>query len=146
MPRVVQPLHHGNAMLRFLRALLAGGAATAVDLATLAVLVSLFHLDPRVANVPALVAGGAVQFFANRGFVFRADKEGLARQALLFVIVETVALALNGVLYDGAMRLVPPQPGLYALVRLATSNLVFVSWSYPLWRFVFRTPAPRHAV
>lgn len=133
-------------MLRFLRALVAGGAATAVDLATLALLVSVLDLDPRVANVPALMAGGAVQFLANRRFVFRAQGGGLARQAALFVVVETVALALNGVLYDAAMRLVPPQPGLYALVRLATSNVVFLAWSYPLWRFVFRTPTPRHAV
>ncbi len=133
-------------MLRFLRALVAGGAATAVDLATLAVLVSLLHLDPRIANVPALVAGGTVQFFANRSFVFRADRQGLARQAILFLVVETVALVLNGLLYDAAMRLVPAQAGLYALVRLATSNVVFVAWSYPLWRFVFRMPSPRHAV
>lgn len=133
-------------MLRFLRALLAGAAATLVDLAVLAVLVSVFGLDPRTANVPALLAGGAAQFFANRGFVFRATGGGLARQALSFALVEGVALALNGVLFDASIRLVPPAPFAYAIVRLVTSHVVFVAWSFPLWRFVFRRPSPAHAV
>jgi putative flippase GtrA len=123
-------------MLRFVRSLLAGGLATAADLATLFVLVSLLHLPPREANVPALLAGAAVQFFANRHFVFRARDGSLARQAMLFVVVETMALLLNGILYDRAMRLVAP--ALYAVVRLVTSNVVYVGFSYPLWRFVFR--------
>ena len=133
-------------MLRFLRALFAGGAATATDLAILSVLVSLLHVDPRAANVPALVAGGVVQFFANRRFVFRADGRGLARQASLFVVVETIALALNGLLFEHAMRLLPAQAGLYALVRIVTSHLVFVTWSYPLWHLVFRVPRTDRAV
>ena len=133
-------------MLRYLRALLAGAAATTTDLATLAVLVSLLHVDPRVANVPALVAGGVVQFFANRRFVFRSDGRGLARQAALFVVVEAIALALSGLLYEHAMRLLPSQPGLYLLVRIVTSHVVFVTWSYPLWHFVFRVPRTDPAV
>ncbi|AKU97057.1 hypothetical protein AKJ09_03721 [Labilithrix luteola] len=43
--------------LRFLRATLAGGAATLADLLVLAVLVSGFGLSARIANVPALLAG-----------------------------------------------------------------------------------------
>src|SRR6476661_5965847 len=124
-------------MLRFLRSLLAGGVATFADLATLFVLVSLLHVEPRAANVPALVVGGAVQFFANRHFVFDAKAGALARQAILFLIVESIALLLNGLLFDRAMHLL--SEGLYAPARLVTSNLVFVFFSYPLWRFVFRT-------
>ena len=124
-------------MLRFLRSLLAGGLATAVDLGTLALFVSVLHVAPRDANVPALLAGAAVQFFANRHFVFRAREGSIAKQALLFFVVEAGALLLNGLLYDQAMRLVPES--LYAVVRLVTSNLVYVAFSYPLWRFVFRT-------
>jgi putative flippase GtrA len=124
-------------MLRFLRSLLAGGVATLADLATLFVLVSLLHLAPREANVPSLLAGAAVQFFANRHFVFRAKEGSIAKQALLFFVVEAAALLLNGVLYDHAMRIVAPS--LYAIARLVTSNVVYVFFSYPLWRFVFRT-------
>jgi putative flippase GtrA len=136
-------------MLRFLRAALAGGAATLVDLAVLALLVSGFGFAPRVANVPALVAGGIVNFLGNRHFAFRAGHGPLVKQAVGYSVVEVVALALNGVLFDLAMvmlRGLPHAPALaYAGVRLVTSHLVFLAWSYPLWRLVFRTPAPATA-
>ena len=128
-------------MLRFLRAVLAGSAATLADLAVLAILVSGLHLDPRVANVPALVAGGVVNFLGNRHFAFRATEGSLVKQAVGYGAVELVALGLNGVLYDIAMQALHGHPGWYAPVRLVTSHLVFLAWSYPLWRLVFRTPA-----
>jgi putative flippase GtrA len=129
-------------MLRFLRAVVAGSAATLADLAVLAFLVSGLHLDPRTANVPALIAGGVVNFLGNRHFAFRAAHGSLAKQAVGYGAVELVALGLNGVLFDVAMQLLPGHPGWYAPVRLVTSHLVFLAWSYPLWRLVFRTPAP----
>ena len=33
-------------------------------------------------------------------------------------------------------------PHLYWLVRLATSHAVFLAWSFPLWRRVFRVSSP----
>jgi len=117
------------------RSLLAGAAATVADLAALAFLVSVAGVDPRVASLPALVAGGAVQFFGNRRYVFRAEDGSLPRQVILFLLVEAIALGLNGLFYDGAMRAVSPH--LYLAARLVTSNLVYVAWSYPMWHFVF---------
>jgi putative flippase GtrA len=133
--------------LRIVRALLAGGAATLADLAVLALLVSLVGLAPRVASIPALVIGGAVNFAGNRHFAFRATRGSLARQAVLYTIVELAALAANGILFDVVMRLLPP--GLawaYVPVRLVTSHVVFLAWSYPLWRLVFRVPRAAQAV
>ncbi len=129
-------------LFRFLRSLLAGGAATLVDLGVLAILVSGFGLSPRIANVPALVAGGVVAFFGNRHFAFRATGGKVSEQAALFAVVEIIALALNGLLFDAAVRALPGHTDLYALVRLVTSHVVFVAWSYPLWRLVFRPRAP----
>jgi putative flippase GtrA len=125
---------------RIVRSFLAGGAATFTDLAVMAVLVSGFGLSPRLANVPALIAGGVVNFLANRHFAFRAARGSLVKQAALYTLVELVALALNGVLFDVAMRLPFVVPGWYVPVRLVTSHIVFLGWSYPLWRFVFKTP------
>jgi len=124
--------------MRILRSFVAGGAATLVDLAVLAALVSGLGLDPRQANVPALVAGGVVNFFGNRHFAFRAGDGHLAKQAVGYGVVEMVALALNGLLFELVMRALPGHPGWYAPVRLVTSHVVFLAWSYPLWRFVFR--------
>lgn len=127
-------------VLQLLRAGLAGIAATGADLATLALLVSVLHVDPRAASVPALVVGGVVNFVGNRHFAFRATEGHVARQAAGYTAVEVVALALNGLLYDTVLRLVPGARSAYALVRLVTSHAVFLGWSYPLWRRVFALP------
>lgn len=129
-------------MLRFLRAVIAGSAATLADLAVLSLLVSGLHFDPRAANVPALAFGGVVNFLGNRHFAFRARDGSLAKQAAGYGAVELVALGLNGVLFDLAMRLLHGHAGWYAPARLVTSHLVFLLWSYPLWRLVFRTGDP----
>lgn len=126
---------------QLLRAGVAGAAATAADLATLAVLVSALHVDARAASLPALVVGGVVNFVGNRHFAFRARSGRLARQAAGYAAVEIVALALNGLLYDAALRALPGAANVYWLVRLATSHAVFVGWSYPLWRKVFAVRA-----
>ena len=132
---------------RLLRAGLAGAAATLVDLLVLLLLVSGLHLPPRVANLPALIAGGVMNFVGNRHFAFRAADGSLARQAVLYTLVEVVALALNGVLFDLVLRAYPGAAHAYWLVRLATSHLVFLCWSYPLWNRVFSPslggPEPR---
>jgi putative flippase GtrA len=130
-------------LVTLLRAGIAGIAATASDLATLAVLVSVFHVDPRLANVPALLVGGVVNFLGNRYFAFRAHHGHAGKQAAGYTAVELVALALNGVLYDTVLRLVPGARPVYWLVRIATSHAVFLGWSYPLWRRVFAVPPRR---
>ena len=126
-------------ILELLRAGAAGVFATLVDLGVLTLLVSVFHWDPRSASVPALLAGGVANFVGNRHFAFRASDGSLARQALGYTLVELVALALNGVLYDTVLRTAPVTASAYWAVRLVTSHLVFLCWSYPLWRRVFST-------
>lgn len=114
--------------------------ATLVDLGVLALLVSVLHWDARAASIPALLAGGVANFLGNRHFAFRAGRGSLAKQAAGYAAVELVALALNGVLYDFVLRLVPVAAHAYWVVRLVTSHVVFLAWSYPLWRRVFGVP------
>jgi putative flippase GtrA len=127
-------------LARFLRAGIAGAAATLVDVGTLAILVTGFHMGARAASLPALIAGGLANFLGNRHFAFRAasaNHGSLARQAVLYTLVEIFALAANALLYDTVLRTWPQTAQAYWLVRLATSHLVFLVWSYPLWRRVF---------
>ena len=119
------------------RSLLAGGAATLADLITLAVLLA-FGVPARVASLPALLVGGVVNFHGNRSFAFRATSGSLRRQLLLYVVTEAIALALNGILYDVAIRALRPGHVGELAARLVTQNLVFVCFSYPLWRRVVR--------
>jgi len=125
-----------------MRAGAAGALATLVDLAVLTVLVSGVGVSARAASVPALVLGGVANFIGNRHFAFRATGGSLARQVVGYTVVEVIALALNGALYDTALRLFPAATGLYWMVRLITSHMVFLGWSYPLWRKVFRVREP----
>jgi putative flippase GtrA len=128
-------------VLQTLRAGAAGIVATAVDVGTLALLVSGLHSSAHVANVPALVVGGVANFVGNRYFAFRARGQ-LARHAVGYTVVELVALALNGWLFEIALRLFPHATHAYWALRLATSHIVFLLWSYPLWCVVFKSASP----
>jgi putative flippase GtrA len=120
------------------RAGAAGIVATLVDLGVLALLVSAFHVDVRLASVPALLAGGVVNFVGNRWFAFRATSGSLVKQAAGYTVVELVALIFNALLFDVVLRVFPIVRIAYAVVRLVTSNVVFLGWSLPMWRRVFR--------
>ncbi|MGH7284128.1 MAG: GtrA family protein [Polyangiaceae bacterium] len=128
-------------MFELARSLVAGGAATLADLTVLTFCVAAIHLSPQAANVPALIAGGVVNFFGNRHFAFRAHEGSIERHVVGYTLVEVVALAMNGFLYAFVLRAVPQSAHVYWLVRLVTSHIVFLFWSYPLWRKVFRAEA-----
>lgn len=118
------------------RSMLAGGAATIVDLGTLFLLVDVLGIAPRVASVPALLLAGSVMFFGNRRFAFRATSSDPVRQLVRFAGVQAVTLALNAVLFDLAMSAVGARAPYWA-VRLLVSNAVFLTWSFPMFRRVF---------
>jgi putative flippase GtrA len=129
------------AFATWFRASIAGGIATASDLCVLFTLTAGFGLSPHVANVPALLVGGTVNFFVNRHFAFRAKAGSVKRQAALYIAVEALALLLNGFVYDLLLRVSPMAREHYGVVRVAAGAVVFLLWSYPLWRWVFKTPA-----
>jgi putative flippase GtrA len=126
----------------FARSALTGGAATLADLAVIALATGVLHASPKAANVPALLVGAVVQFFGNKHFAFRARGGDLRRQAALFVATEAVALVLNAALYHAVASFVPLVPATAVLARALTTNLVFLLWSYPVWKRVFAAPAP----
>ena len=119
----------------FARSATVGILATIVDLIMLAVLVECVGLSPAWANVPALVAGLAVQFFGNKFFAFGDRSRAYAKQGSQFVLVELGALVLSGLAFHLAVTLLSVP---YALARMACGGLVYVSYSYPLWRLIFR--------
>lgn len=125
----------------FLRSAITGGAATLADLAVVAVAVGLLHASPKAANIPALLVGAVVQFFGNRHFAFRAASGKIERQAALFAATEAVALALNAALYHAVASAIPLSTAGAVAARAVTTNAVFLLFSYPVWRRVFR-PAP----
>ncbi len=129
----------------FLRSALTGGVATLADLGVITFAVGVLHLRPTTANVPALLVGAIVQFFGNRSFAFRGQEGSLRRQAALFAITEAVTLILNGALYHAAATLFVLSTGGAVLARAITTNVVFLGWSYPVWRRVFAPAVPSAA-
>jgi putative flippase GtrA len=127
-------------LLVLAKSMVAGGAATVVDLGALAFMVSLVGISPRVASVPALVLAGTVSFLGNRHFAFRAGAGDASRQAKLFVLVHLAALAWNAILFDLAIRGLGDRVPYWAL-RMVVSNVVYLSWSFPMFRRVFRVQA-----
>jgi putative flippase GtrA len=125
----------------FARSALTGGAATLVDLGVIAFAVGVLGVSAAAANLPALLAGAAVQFAGNRHFAFRAGGGDARRQAALFALTEAVTMALNAALYHLVVTRVALGPGGAVIARAITTNLVFVLWSYPVWSRIFR-PAP----
>jgi len=113
-----------------------GIVATATDLVALAILVSGFGIDPRVASVPALALGVAIQFVGNKLFAFADPSRAWVRQGVQFLGVEAVGFVANLVLFDLALTLTHLP---YLPLRLVTTNLVYFAICLPLWSRIFRT-------
>ena len=118
-----------------LRSMAVGLIATAVDLAVLALAVSVMGWSPRVASPPALALGIAAQFIGNKWFAFGDRSRAWVRQGALFLAVEAVAFGANLALYD----LVMAHSDLpYLPVRLATTSVVYFGLCLPLWSLIFK--------
>lgn len=122
-------------ILLVLRSAGVGALATLVDLIALAVLVSGFDVSPRVASVPALALGIAVQFVGNKLFAFGDRSRRWVQQGAQFLAVEAVGFLLNLLLFDLAVTLTPLP---YLLARVLTTSVVYFAVCLPLWSRIFR--------
>lgn len=113
-----------------------GALATAVDLGALALLVSGFGLSPRLASLPALSLGIALQFVGNKLFAFADRSAGWMRQGAQFLAVEALGFLLNLLLFDFAVSFTPLP---YLAARMLSTSLVYFAVCLPLWSRIFRT-------
>jgi putative flippase GtrA len=117
--------------------MLASGAATLTDLGTLFVAVTLLGVPPRVASIPALLLAGLVNFMANRSFAFRVQAGDLRREAPRFALVQLGSIGLNALLFEVGMRALAGYAAAWWGLRLAVNGLVYLGWSFPMFRRVF---------
>ena len=115
-----------------------GVVATLVDISCLALLIGALRLDPVAANLPALLAGIAVQFIGNKWFAFENREQAWFQQGLGFAAIELGALALSAA---GFHVLVTATAISFVVARLTVSFVVYFAYSYPLWRWLFRPAA-----
>jgi len=130
-----------SVLFRLVRSGIAGLAATLCDLGVLTGLTELAGTSPRLASIPALATGGLVMFFGQKYFAFGGRGKPRPRELLEFAMVQVGGLVITGLLYDSALRLAPNLTSHYVLVRLVTTNLVWLGYSFPLWHLVFRKRA-----
>lgn len=118
-----------------LRSSAVGLLATVTDLVVLVLLVSGGGIDVRIASVPALTLGIAVQFVGNKLFAFEDRSQEWARQGAQFLLVEALGFSANLVLFD----LIVSRTHLpYLPVRLLTTSLVYFGICLPLWSRIFK--------
>lgn len=120
---------------RFLRSSFVGILATVADFAVLEICVRLLHIEPSTSKIFSFLVGLAVQFFGNRTFAFHATGGSLRRQALLFCAVESITLTLNWLLFRFLIRSLHLP---IELANLIVTFVIYVGFSYPAWRIVFR--------
>jgi putative flippase GtrA len=93
-------------------------------------------MSPRLASVPALALGIAVQFVGNKWFAFGDRTPGWLRQGAQFLGVEILGFVANLVLFDLALRFTHLP---YLPLRLLTTNLVYFAICLPLWSLIFKS-------
>lgn len=129
-------------LLRLVRSGGAGVLATAAQFGSQWLLVAFGGMGPVRADVPALVFGSVVMFLGQKYFVFdaRAAKT-LWLETVLYAIVQVVGIGLTLWLLKVCLELSPRLEPHYVLVGLVVNNLVWLFYFFPLWHFVFKSPA-----
>ena len=126
----------------FVRSVLVGLVATAVDVGALVLLIHVGGLSPAIANVPALLLGVLLQYLGNKHLAFGDRSKDHLRQGGLFALVELGAVLLNAA---GFHVLVTATPIPYGLARLLVTLAVYCAFSYPLWTRIFSGARARAA-
>ncbi len=125
-------------LFRFAKSAIVGITATLVDLGVLEILVRVFHVEAPTAKIFSFLVALTVQFFGNRTFTFHATGGSLRRQVLLFCAVESVTLFLNWLIFRFLVKTLhlPME-----VANFIVTFVVYVGFSYPAWRLVFRVHA-----
>ncbi len=120
--------------IRFTKTVMVGAIATLADLACLIALVELVGTSKDQANIFSLILGATVQFLGNRHVVFKSTHKRALPQILKFVVAEAATLSLNALGFH-LMLIYTPIP--YPIIRPVVTFIVFIGFSYPVWRKVF---------
>jgi putative flippase GtrA len=117
--------------------------STAVDFATMIVLVSGLGLGAVLATALGAAAGGVTNFVLGRTWIFRAHEAPAGGQAVRYFLVSGASLGWNALgeyLLHDRLRLQ------YVVARAIVAVAVSLLWNFPMHRgFVFGTPRARGA-
>ncbi len=121
--------------------LVAGGTATVVQYCVLVALVEAVRLNPTWATVLAYICGAMTSYLLNFRFTFRHSGTGFHKGLAKFLVVNTIGLGLNTLIFTALRGL-----GAYYLLAQAVATGLVLIWNYAGARlFVFRSEAGSRA-
>jgi putative flippase GtrA len=113
-------------------------AGVTIELALLAMMVSLLHVFYLAASLIAGVVGFAVSFTLNRGWAFGARAGSARVQIVKHALVVVSGIAMGTAL----MWMLVTHAGLpYPVGWLVGGSIVFFGWTYPMQRWFTFAPA-----
>jgi putative flippase GtrA len=117
---------------------LASILSTAVDFGVMVLVVELLGRSPVVGTLAGAACGAITNFQLGRRWIFDAQHEGAAPQALRYSVVSGGSAALNAL----GEYLAHDVLGIYYLAaRALVAVTVSFAWNFPMQRhFVFRRP------
>ncbi len=125
---------HASQGLRFA---VSGGIGAAINLLSLSVFVSFFHLAHPVAFLAANLLSVIFVFFANKYFTFRDQSGDHGSQAIKFIAVYGPAIVFNTLLASGLHAL-----GMHYFIAELIAIVIVTVWNYILSHgFIFRQRA-----
>jgi putative flippase GtrA len=119
---------------------LAGLANTALGFGLILFCDAVLHLRPSIANAAGYVAGWVLSYALNRRFVFRSQSAHRVT-GVRYVVAVLVAFALNQLILQAALRLLPSGTMSHAVAQaagvIAYTSVLFVlcaAWVFPKTR------------
>jgi putative flippase GtrA len=113
--------------------------ATAVDFGVMAAMVQLLHLRPDLATFVGAACGGITNFQLGRRWIFEAEHEGAAPQALRYAVVSGASAGWNALGVHGLHHRLGMN---YLAARVLVAVAVSFLWNFSMQRyFVFRHPS-----
>ena len=130
-----------------LRFVITGGVCFAVELVSLVLLKTLFHLDTLIATAIAFTISVIVNYLLCVMWVFRGSKDAGNAQRIGFLITSVMGLLLNECLMDLFRRLFGEEMVLFTVFGFAVkmyiinktiSTLLVMIWNYFTKRAMLR--------
>lgn len=120
----------------FIKANTASFIASFFDYLVTILLKEIFKLNPVWASISGTAAGGLINFFICRYWVFKSGKENIFHQSKRYLFIWAGNLMLNAL---GVYLLIDFVGLNYLLAKVLTSVTVAVAYNYPLQKnYVFK--------
>ena len=117
---------------------LASLVSTAVDFGVMVLFVELLGRSPVLGTLAGATCGALTNFQLGRHWIFEAEHEGAAPQALRYAVVSASSAGLNALGEYAAHDLLGVH---YLAARALVAIAVSFAWNFPMHRhFVFRRP------